>query len=106
MAFSGSAINRVPIPTPKRVYRAKPRGAYGGKSPHFVSSRSQWFVNPSRMPPVNKTQAIDNFWLWFQEHLVDFEAIADPEAPIWDIAIAQLQQFHGMRKGNPIPRRA
>jgi hypothetical protein len=37
-------------------------------------------------------QLVDDFWRWFQLHLADLNALHDPEAPLWDVVVAQLKQ--------------
>jgi len=37
--------------------------------------------------------AIDEFWRWFEVHRVDFDILADTEAPFWDIALGELKRL-------------
>ena len=38
--------------------------------------------------------SIDEFWHWFQSHLSDFEALINPDAPFWDVAVSQLKRLN------------
>ncbi len=44
--------------------------------------------------PFSNSRAIDDFWLWFNEHSDNFDDLADAEDPFWDIAIGQLQRLY------------
>jgi hypothetical protein len=41
----------------------------------------------------SSVKAIDAFWDWFRLHLPEFDALSDPDAAFWDIAVGQLQQL-------------